>query len=111
MTNGSSRGAAGWYRAPLVSTTVIVLCLPVLMFLRGMAEMGLDPCSSEPGSCPLTHGALAFADGCLWALPVLLVVQWPVAYLARPARVPAALLPGVAALLEVMTVFGIQPGR
>ncbi|WP_327673506.1 hypothetical protein [Kitasatospora sp. NBC_00458] len=111
MTKTVARSRVEWWRAPMVSTLVTGLCLPILLFLRGLAEMALDPCPSEPGSCPATRHGLAFADGCLTATLVLLVVQWPVAFLLRPARVWAALAPGTALFLGVVTVFGVQPGQ
>ncbi|MFB7668590.1 hypothetical protein ACFC1R_32500 [Kitasatospora sp. NPDC056138] len=99
----------GWWKAPMISSLVTGLCLPPAMFLRGIAEMATDPCSG-PGSCPSTLSGLALADHLLAAAPVLLVLQWPAAYLLPKARVPIALAPAMALLVMVLVVLGIKPG-
>ncbi|MFF3597801.1 hypothetical protein [Kitasatospora indigofera] len=99
-----------WWRAPLVSTLVSVLLLPVMRALRGFAEMATDPCY-EPGSCPSTFAHLQVADVALVVAQVLILLQWPAAYLLRPARVLVSLAPAAAYLVVVGVVFSIPAGR
>ncbi|MEU6237678.1 hypothetical protein [Kitasatospora sp. NPDC047058] len=109
MTKTLSRPHPNWWRAPMISTLVTGLCLPLVSGLRGFAEMATDSCNGR-SSCPATYNQLAFADHLLTAALVLLVAQWPVAYLVRPARVWAALAPGAALALAVFTLFSLHPG-
>ncbi|MFI6848251.1 hypothetical protein OG535_03330 [Kitasatospora sp. NBC_00085] len=109
MTETAFRRHENWWRAPMISTLVTGLCLPIARGLRGLAEMATDPCDG-PGSCPTTYAQLAFAEHLLQAVLVLVVVQWPVAYFASPARVWAALTPGATLGLAVLTMVGTHPG-
>ncbi|MFE2723074.1 hypothetical protein [Kitasatospora sp. NPDC059327] len=109
MTETASGPRANWRRAPLASTLVTGFCLLFVLPLRGLAEMATDPCAG-PGSCPATRAQLVLSDHLLLATVVLIVVQWPVAYLIRPARVWAALAPMAALLSVVAAIFSINPG-
>ncbi|MFF8774403.1 hypothetical protein [Kitasatospora sp. NPDC015120] len=106
-TRASHRG--DWWRVPSRSTLITTACLPFVLPLRGFAEMATDPCYG-PGSCPRTHAGLALSDRLLLATVVLTLLQWPVAYLSRRARVPAGLAPGLTLLAVVVVLFTLQPG-
>lgn len=109
MTETASGPRANWRRAPLASTLVTGFCLLFVLPLRGLAEMATDPCYG-PGSCPATEAQLALSDHLLLTTVALIVLQWPVAYLLRPARVWAALAPMAALLSVVAVIFSINPG-
>lgn len=93
----------------MISTLLTLLCLPLFRALRGLAEMGLDPCY-RPGDCTSTYAHLALADHALAAVPFLIVLQWPAAYLLRPQRRLIALLPAAGLLVMVAAVMTIDPG-
>ncbi|MGV9264816.1 hypothetical protein ACWDRR_09160 [Kitasatospora sp. NPDC003701] len=109
MTENASGPRANWRRAPLASTLVTGFCLLLVLPLRALAEMSTDPCYG-PGSCPATQARLALSDQLLLATVALIVIQWPVAYLVRPARIWAALAPMAALLSVVAAIFSINPG-
>ncbi|MER6398454.1 hypothetical protein ABT263_20730 [Kitasatospora sp. NPDC001603] len=109
MTDTASGPRANWRRAPLVSTRVTGLGLLFVLPLRVLAQLAAEPCPG-PGGCPATEAQLLLSDRLLLATAALLVVQWPVAYLLRPARVWAALAPMAALLSVVAAIFTINPG-
>ncbi|MFB7469795.1 hypothetical protein [Kitasatospora sp. NPDC056184] len=109
MTRTTAPQRGEWWRVPSRSTLVTAACLLFVLPLRGFAEMMTDACYG-PGSCPRTHADLALSDRLLLATLLLTVLQWPLAYLSRRARVPAGLAPGAALLAVVVVLFAITPG-
>ncbi|MFI9366496.1 hypothetical protein ACIG5E_36405 [Kitasatospora sp. NPDC053057] len=98
-----------WWKAPLISSLAGGALLLPVTGLRGFAEMATDPCSG-PDSCPATYAQLHFADYSLLAVVVLIVLQWPAAYLLPRARVAISFAPAAALAVVLLTVPSIKPG-
>ncbi|MFJ3791415.1 hypothetical protein [Kitasatospora sp. NPDC090091] len=98
-----------WWTAPMISSLVNGALLLPVTGLRGLAEMATDPCNG-PHSCPATYAQLDFADYSLITVVVLLVLQWPAAYLMPKARVAISFAPTAALAVVLLTIFSIKPG-
>ncbi|MEU8927740.1 hypothetical protein AB0D10_43710 [Kitasatospora sp. NPDC048545] len=106
-STGPARG--NWWKAPMISSLVSGALLPLVRGLRGFAEMATDPCNG-PRDCPATYAHLHFADYSLVAVVVLIVLQWPAAYLLPKARVAISLAPAAALAVVLLTILSIKPG-
>ncbi|MFJ8622270.1 hypothetical protein ACIRD3_05430 [Kitasatospora sp. NPDC093550] len=93
----------------MISSLVNGLLLPLVTGIRGFAEMATDPCNG-PHDCPTTFAQLHFADYTLRAVVVLIVLQWPAAYLLPKARVVISLVPAAATAAVLLTILSLKPG-